>query len=244
MRPRSLILEGMADLMFPRLCHLCHKGLLRDERFVCESCLSELPRIEYRSIGSGADSVRENGTLYRLSGALEVEKAVSWIYHNHHTPSAALLHDMKYRGFSGLARYFGRQMAAELKSTGIFTEVDCIVPIPLHPLRLMRRGYNQARMLAMGISDCVRLPVVSALKARKHRTQTRLQGEQRQSNVTNVFYADAGCPLFRRGATLPLRILLVDDVCTTGATLEQAAKALYTACPTVRINVLTFALAE
>ena len=241
---RSKILGGLADLMFPRVCHVCHRVLQSDERFVCESCFRDLPRIEYKTNQGGDATAIDSRTLYRVAGALEVEKAVSWIYHNHHTSSSVLLYDMKYRGFSGLARYLGARMAAELKYTGIFTDVDCIAPIPLHPLRLMRRGYNQAYELAKGISDTIGQPIVQPLKARHHRTQTRMEREQRQTNVNNVFYANASCKLFSGRHNLPLRILLVDDMCTTGSTLVSAAQAISQAYPSVRVNILTLALAE
>lgn len=239
-------LEGIADLVLPRVCHVCGALLIGDDKFVCATCMGKIPRVAQPPYNPFATpSVQTvNGTSARLGSNTQIEMAVSWMYYNKLSPYAVLLRDFKYGGFSRLARFLGYQMAVELEHTGIFSGVDCIVPMPLHGLRLMRRGYNQTKMLALGIKDYMGLPIAKALKAHRHRSQTHLDGERRISNVKDVFYTDSSCGLVNPREPLTPRILLVDDVCTTGSTLSNAAKALCNAYPGIRIHVLTLALAD
>lgn len=239
-------LKWIADLVLPRVCHGCGSLLVANEKFVCATCLSKIKinsiaQTPYNPFATPAANI-VNGTEERIGAYLQVEKAISWMRYSRNTASANLVIDFKYRGFTRLARFLGYQMALDLEHTGIFSGVDCIVPIPIHSLRLMRRGYSQTKMLALGIKDFTGLPIAKVLKAHRHRSQTKLNRNCRESNVKNVFYTDSSCGLATPKEPLAPRVLLVDDVCTTGSTIYNAVQALCDAYPGIKIHVMTLAL--
>jgi len=134
---------------------------------------------------------------------------------------AQLIHDFKYRHFPGLAERLGEIMGTELLRSGFLYDIDAIVPIPMHRIKKARRGYNQTERLATGITRATDIPVCTLLKAaRPHTTQTSKTLAQRRENVSNVFRLD------HPGELVGKHILLIDDVCTTGATLTAAAETI------------------
>jgi ComF family protein len=154
-------------------------------------------------------------------GRVDIEAAFSEL---HFTPASSvrsILHNIKYHGDRGAATFMGRMMGRSMNSVHPFNEVDAIIPLPLHPKRLKHRGYNQAELLANGIAEVTGLPVRNDLLRRERmtHTQTRRSRLDRWGNVSSAFVAD---PATMTNA----RLLLVDDVVTTGATLEAAASAL------------------
>lgn len=160
--------------------------------------------------------------------------------HFYYTPDAAISHliqDFKYRGAPTVARELGKLMADELIITGIFDDADCLMPIPLHWSKLLRRGYNQSEELAYGISLISGVPISRDLKARRaHRSQTRVSASQRLVNTDGIFRLNNGSDY--NG----VKILLIDDVCTTGSTLSSAAESVLATAPQARISLLTLAV--
>lgn len=158
------------------------------------------------------------------------------------TYGAQILHAIKYKGASRLARYLGDVMCRELYHTGVLNGPEVITYVPLHPFRMMQRGYNQSRRLAQGVAGSLGLPVVGMLRASAHRRQTHLGREGRLKNAHGVFRAKLSGPWKHRALNFPPHVLLVDDVCTTGATLADACRALAQAMPAVKISILTLAM--
>lgn len=222
----------MLSILFPPLCCLCERVLSRGERHVCTVCLAALPYAN--QLG-----VTMNKTEQRFAHLREVESAAGWIFYMPLTPAARLLEQIKYNGGRRLARRIGGMMGAEARKKGILQDVDAIIPVAIHPLRLMKRGYNQSLQLARGISDVSGVPVRAILRAGLHRSQTRLSAEMRRENVKDVFRVAA-----RHGLRRGMRVLLVDDVCTTGATLSSMAEALIAAVPGLKIRILTLATVD
>lgn len=173
----------------------------------------------------------------------QVGRCAALMYYRPGSESARLLDHIKYRGCSRLAVYLGEMMAREAHAAGMLSGVDYIVPVPLHPLRRIKRGYNQSLMLARGISHMSGIPVAQMARCRYHRSQTTLSSIQRSKNVKDVFsLSKTG----RRIITLPhpSTLLLVDDVCTTGATLSSMAKAIVKIRANVNLRILTFAVTD
>lgn len=143
----------------------------------------------------------------------------------------------KYGGASTLAYEMGRFIGHEMREDTLLTEADVIVPIPIHWFKRLRRGYNQTEAIARGVSAETGVPVACLLKARRHhRTQTTLTPAQRSRNVKGIFrYRHT-----RRYHNA--RVLVLDDVCTTGATLAEAVNAIHAADPMATVTVLTFAM--
>lgn len=203
----------MLNLFFPQVCHLCGDHLIGDERFVCSLCRSELPRSLFGALPF-------NPMEEKLVGGPYFRRATALLLYEHGGAAATLIHDFKYRCFPSLAEEMGRMMANELFSTGFFSETDLLIPIPLGMLKEMRRGYNQAEMLARGVSAELRIPIADNLRVKPHRTQTRLNPFQREENMKGLFR------VIEPGELSGKRVMIIDDVCTTGATLRSAASAL------------------
>lgn len=212
-------LADVVDLMFPPECHVCGAPLAAHDRFICPGCLSHLPRTGYHR--------RElNPMEERFAGKFRFERATGHFFYSRDSSLSTLIQDMKYRGFPGIGTLLGEVAASELFPTGFFNSVEAIVPVPMHFLKRARRGYNQTEHIAEGISNATGIPVVNALKAVKgHKTQTALSAEQRLENLSSVFVPVMREEVEGRG------VLLVDDVCTTGATLSTAAAALLKSFP-------------
>lgn len=215
--------QALVDLIIPRICHICGDTLTESEEFVCESCAARLPLTGYEKYW--ADRSGPNTDLNpmerRFAGQLPMVHASAPFFYTRDSSLASLIHDFKYRGFSRLATALGRKGASALKESGLFEGVELLLPVPLHWTKRMRRGYNQTEMIAIGISEATGIPVGRHLRAGKpHKTQTALTSEQRIANTKGIFTV-------RHPETLQgLHVMLVDDICTTGATLLSAGETL------------------
>jgi ComF family protein len=168
-----------------------------------------------------------------------VDKAAAYFFFPPHSEVARLIYEMKYHDRPDVGEDLGRLMAAEMQMAGFFDDIDLLVPVPLSPKRLRQRGYNQSEQLARGISQITGLPVCSgALKRRHfHASQTRLRRLERLDNVDHQFFLADDRLLAHR------HVLLIDDVCTTGATLRASADAL-AGIEGIRISILTLAFTQ
>lgn len=233
MNPFALLL----DLFLPRLCHGCDRKLIAEEEFLCCDCLKKLPRTYYDRYWTNKTAPNSdlNPMEQRFAGQLPLRHACAPFFYARDTMLASLIHDFKYRGFSRLATTLGREGALLLGDTEFFRGIDLILPIPLHWTKSLRRGYNQTEMIALGVSEVTGIPVADNLTARKpHRTQTSLTHEQRAKNTKDVFRLER--PEKLKGK----EILLIDDICTTGATLLSAgATIVQTLKEDVRLSLFT-----
>lgn len=217
------------DFIFPPSCHICHNRIYDNNRYICPSCLSRLPRTRFHRMPM-------NQMEQRFAGKFPFTAATAHFFYSSDTAIATLIHDLKYRHYRGLAQKMGEIVASELLPTAFFSDIDAIIPIPMYNLKKARRGYNQTEEIAKGISIILSIPIIDNLKAVKsHRTQTRLSIEERLSNLSDIFAVKRPEELKDR------HILLLDDVCTTGATITACADTLLTASPTLKITILTLA---
>ncbi len=219
--------SALLDFIFPRLCHLCQAKLAVHEEYVCSRCLGDLPRTRFHTI-------RMNGMEQRFAGLFPFARATGHFFYTRSSPLATLVHDFKYHGFPGLARHLGRVIARELYTTSFFADAEVILPIPMHYWKQAKRGYNQAMLLALGIADVTELPVRNILYAhRSHKTQTALNLEARRNNLNGIFKLRETETLTDQG------VLLVDDVCTTGTTLIEAAETIWKEARPRELTLLT-----
>lgn len=226
--------SAWADLLsvfYPDVCHICGGRLSEGERHVCTFCLSRLPHTHYHRVAAN------NPMLARFAACGSVEAASALFFYSRESPLSRVVQDFKYNHFPSLAFSMGELMGSELFTTGFFSDISLILPVPLHIFRRMRRGYNQAGRIAAGISAVTGIPVGRNLYARRsHATQTGLTLSQRQGNTSGVF------AVRQPEALAGKHLLLVDDVCTTGSTLLAASQALAAAVPGIRITILTLAV--
>lgn len=223
-------LTPLLDLLLPRTCHLCGTRLSGSQQYLCPACLAHLPRTNYHRRP-------DNPMEQRFAGIVPYNRCAGHFFYTPGSDPARLIHDLKYHHFRNLGRFMGELMGRELLTSGFLNDCDCIVPIPMHFIKKARRGYNQTEEIARGLSQITGIPVCKALQARQpHKTQTSLTHAQRLSNTEGIFSPDDR-------VTLPgHNILLLDDVCTTGATLTSAALALLQSLPDARFTILTLAV--
>lgn len=227
----NVYLRDVFDFLFPPLCLNCASNLYHPEKNLCIDCRMELPRTDY-------ERHHENPMFRSFVGRFPLEYAAAWLHFQKGGMVQKLMHEFKYRDRPDLARYLGQILAAEWRQAPILRAPDVIVPVPLHPRKRRKRGYNQAEAIALGLAEGCGKPLVKdALKRSVYKnSQTREQRFNRWAQVKSVFsLADAD-------ALAGLHVLLVDDVMTTGATLEACLQVMKQA-PESRFSVLTLARA-
>lgn len=204
--------------------------LARDEQ-LCIRCAASLPHTGYA--GKPANPIEK-----MFWGRLKLEAAASIFFFSKSTVIQQLVHSLKYKGNRSMGDYLGRVMGNTLQDGGRFRDIDGLIPLPMHPAKEKKRGYNQATLLCEGISAVTGIPVLHRLllKARITETQTRKHRTERWENAEGSFTVDI--PELQRHR----HILLVDDVITTGATLEAAGQRLQQA-GTVKLSIATLATA-
>lgn len=215
--------EDILNVFYPAECHLCHNPLGPHERFICQPCIDTLPRTGYhRSKGNAMEQ--------RFAGHFPFVSATGHFFYSRDSSISQLIQDMKYRNFPSIGNKLGNIAGKELYTTGFLNDIDFIVPVPMHFIKKALRGYNQVDYVAEGMGKETGITVLNALKmTRQRKTQTSLSRSQRLENAKNLFEVRKGIDLQGKG------VLLVDDICTTGATMGAAATALTQAFPAIRL---------
>jgi len=228
------LLTDFVSLIFPRVCLACEEPLGRGEEHVCTGCRAQLPYTNYHQLPAA-----ENPLARRFWGKVPVEHALSYLRFLRHGRVQHLLHQLKYQGQREIGAVLGQWYGHELYQHGLADTFDLIVPVPLHPRKLAKRGYNQADYVADGFSKGLQVPWAANILRRITHTdsQTKKNRVERWQNVATVFeVADAT-------HVTGLHVLLVDDVLTTGATLEACAVALLAAGARA-VSIATLACAD
>jgi ComF family protein len=224
------LISDFLHLIYPNVCLVCHENLLTNEQFVCFSCLSRLSYTSYHL-------QKDNPIEKRFWGKFPVEHATSLFFFQKETPSQLLLHHLKYKDDKEIGEMLGRMLGETIKSAPDF-EIDMIVPVPLHPKKLQKRGYNQSEWIAKGVAAALQKPMDTEhlIRVIENPTQTKKGVYERWENASGIFALTN--PHFFEGK----RLLLVDDVITTGATIEACADTLLEAAG-VKISVASLASA-
>ena len=228
------MLHDLLSLLFPEVCYACDGVLARGEKFICTGCNVKLPYTDFHEHGA-----TELNTLQRrFWGKVPVRFAFSYLHFRSKGRVQRLLHRLKYRGAQELGEHLGIRYGSLLSERQYQTEFDLVLPVPLHRNKLRKRGYNQSDTFAKGLAAAMQLPWSNNTLARitNTETQTRKNRLARWQNVEEVFRVTK--PEEVKGK----RVLLVDDVLTTGATLEACAVVLL-AAGCAEVSVVTIAAA-
>lgn len=224
-------LRAAADVVLPRSCPVCGQALGSDEPWLCRRCMSQMPLTQLHQVPF-------NAMEQLFAGKVPIERATGYFYYEKHSPYARILHDIKYRHVPGMGQWLAARAMSEMPA---FADgITAVVPVPLHADKLARRGYNQSRYIAQGVAEATGARVVEAVKAvRSHSTQTHKGALERWQNIQGVYALAPGMEQQLAGC----HTLLVDDVVTTGSTLEACARALY-AVPGITVSIFTLAVAR
>lgn len=223
--------EDLFSLVYPLVCMACGKALFRNEEVICTHCRYHLPRTGYHLFP-------ENPVHKLFWGRVNIGMASSCFLFTKGGAVQEMVHQLKYNTQTDVGIVLGKLYGSELKESPFFKGIDVIVPVPLHPKKLRKRGYNQCDFFAHGLSSSLDVPAdtVNFRRVVATGTQTRRSRFDRWKNVEYVFSAQQ--PQLLQGK----HILLVDDVVTTGATLEACAQQLL-AIPGTRVSIATIACA-
>lgn len=238
-------LRAAADVMLPRVCIVCGTRLNSYERHLCLYCQAEMPLTYFweRSHNSMAD--RFNGLIeeglesYVTGGQLErYVYGTALFFYDGDGSFRRIPQQLKYHGNIRLGQEFGRMLGRRIAESGHFSDVDAVMPVPLHWTRKWKRGYNQAEVIAREVAGIIDAALVTDIlkRGRRTRTQTKVDPAMKSENVRGAFCVDRS-----KAQELNCRhILLVDDVFTSGSTLFECFRALRSVFPpSVRISVAT-----
>ncbi len=222
-------LHSLLHLFFPHTCAGCGSDILGHDQLLCLHCIDRLPHTGFhRFAGNPVEKI--------FWGRLPIACATSFLYFTKSSVLQRLVHQFKYHGKAEIGDYIGRRMGEVLREASRFESIDALVPLPLFASRERKRGYNQSGVLCDGIAEIMQVPVLKNVITRKSatETQTRKSRTERWTNIAGRF------ELLQPEAVRGKHILLVDDVITTGATLEACGNELIAGGNT-RLSIFTMA---
>lgn len=207
--------SGLTHLLFPHVCQGCGSDLLEKDQLICLSCFDQLPNTHFHFHHS-------NPVEKIFWGRISIEAAASLLYFTKGSVLQQLLHQLKYKGKKEIGHYLGKEMGSQFIQSNRFSDIHGLVPLPLFPSREKKRGYNQATIIAEGFSEATGIPVWDKVitRTRSTATQTHKSRMERWLNMEGRF------ELINVEQIRHKHILLLDDVLTTGATLESCGHEL------------------
>jgi ComF family protein len=224
--------NGLKSIFFPNLCEICGEEILSGQNEICHFCLNKM---DYTFFENYEVDTPVHEVFY---GRVQLNFAYSLLYFKKKGEIQGLLHKIKYGHGHQLAVEMGKIIALKLVNNKMFSSIDSLVPIPLHKKKEAIRGYNQSLKIAEGIKEVSGKQIQTIIsRKRHHASQTKKDRFDRWENVENIFKInDCG--------TVPQHIALIDDVITTGATLEAASRVILQKYPTIKISIITIAFAR
>jgi ComF family protein len=219
------------NLLFPNLCVVCNESLLRNEHHICYCCLNSVPKTNYHLS-------TDNPIEKRFWGKVSFHRATAFFFFQKGSPFQKLLHALKYKGNKEIGEVLGKYAAAELLDSPDFASIDVIIAVPLHPKKYKLRGYNQSEYIANGLSAVLGKPqdTTTLCRVRENTTQTKKGVFARYENTEGIF------ELTNKNTLIGKHVLIVDDVLTTGSTIEACISALST-IDDIKISIFCLAVA-
>ncbi len=221
----------LINLIYPNLCLICAESLLRNEKQICLSCIQQIPRTNFHLVA-------DNPVERKFWGKVPIFRGTSFYFFQKGSPFQKLLHELKYKDNHDIGVIMGQYAAVDLLQADDFKSVEIIIPLPLHPKKLILRGYNQSELIAKGLATIMEVPIdtTTLIRTKENTTQTKKSVFERFENTQGIF--DLTDTKILEGK----HVLLVDDVLTTGSTIEAAVVALMQ-IKDIKISIFTLAIA-
>ncbi|MFT3740926.1 MAG: ComF family protein [Breznakibacter sp.] len=222
---------ALFSLVFPNLCLICACHLLKHEKGLCRICASRLPQTRFHELkGNAVERV--------FWGRVDIAHATSYMFYRKGEHAQKILYGIKYKGNRELGEEMGRLLGEALLQASWITAIGLVVPVPLHPRKQRIRGFNQSEVIVRGLSQCLNIPYSNDVLVRLSftSTQTRKTRYERYQNMEGVFAVKNAALLEGK------HVLLVDDVLTTGSTVEACVQEILKV-PGTAVSVATLAFA-
>lgn len=221
--------QDLINLFYPNICQICDVELYKNQNIICTNCVNELPITNFH-----LDN--ENPVIKVFYGRVPLENATSLLIFKKKGSVQKLIHRLKYRGHKEIGTYLGKWLGAELAETNSYKNIDLIIPVPLHKKKLQKRGFNQVEEFGKEIALALNIPYIDdvLLKTSYSSTQTLKTRLARWGNIEESFVIVNSEKIKNK------HILLIDDLVTTGATLEACADVLLEV-GNVKISIATMA---
>ncbi len=225
------IIDNVINLFYPKICLACSRKLLPYEEVICTYCDARLPK-------TGFHKRESNPVEILFWGRCDLESAAAFYRYLKEGRVQNLIHNFKYKGYQEIGTYIGEKYGKQLIKTERFKTVDIIIPVPLHPKRQRRRGFNQSEVFGKGLSKGMKVKqdISILLRNVNTETQTKKSRWERHKNVSDIFIINNQERLQGK------HVLLIDDVITTGSTIEACANAL-SDIEGVKVSVVAIATA-
>ena len=222
-------LNDIFNLFYPKLCFVCENQLVKGEKTVCISCLSDLPVTNFCNL-------KNNNVETSSYGRILIEEATSLLYFHKKGKVQKLIHELKYNGKQQIGTFLGNWLGENMLSSRRFNDLDCIIEVPLHKNKFKKRGYNQLKTFGQALSVKLGIPVMDnvLIKVSASQTQTKKNRFDRSLNIIEKF------EMIDNQALKNKHILLIDDIITTGATLEACSTQLLQS-KNLKISIATMA---
>lgn len=218
-------------LLYPEICIGCGSALMHHDKMICFKCSINLPYTNF-------ENINENPVERLFWFKTKIEHAASGFFFTKKSRIQKMIHAFKYHGNEEAAVFMGEQLGELLNKSSRFNEVDVIVPVPLHPNKFKKRGFNQAERIAFGMSAVMNIPVntTTLIRVEHNDTQTKKALFSRWENVETIF------KIYDSDSIKGMHVLLVDDVITSGSTIESCANQILK-IPNTKVSIASLAVA-
>lgn len=226
------MINYLINLFFPKVCSGCRALLLQNETVFCTVCRHEMPLTQYHLNP-------KNEAVKKFYGKIDIQFASAFLYFNKKGMVQELIHNLKYKGHQEIGAVLGNWYAEDLKEVSFEIPFDAIIPVPLHKRKFKERGYNQVTTFGQAIALGLDVPFVENILIRKLYTKTQSKKNLlgRSENIENIFDVTFNETHHNK------HFLIIDDVFTTGATIEACARALLK-IPGAKISMICMAMAH
>lgn len=223
--------KSLTNLFFPKVCYTCNALLSDNEIYVCTSCRHKLPVTNFHYYND--DTVKR--VFY---GRVPIELATALLRFEKKGVVQTLIHNLKYKGFEEIGLFLGNWLGSELKTIEKFSNIDMVIPVPLHKKKLRKRGYNQVTLFAEQLAKHLNAEYVDDVLIKTTHTASQVH----KNRISRWFYNTEIFTVINPEKINHKHVLLVDDIITTGATLEACSNMLLNS-KNVKISIATMAIA-